>query len=375
MERRHGKELIARAIHDLSPRRSKPFVKLNCAAIPTACSKASCSDTRRAHSPERSRSGLGDSKWPTVARFFLDEIGEIPLELQTKLLRVLQEREFERWEASRHASTDARLIAATNRDLEAMVSEQKFRSDLFFRLNVFPVHVPPLREREGDIPLLVRHFTQQFSRHMKKVMERFHRHDGCLCRWITWPGTYENLFSYVWKLLREVRTRSGMSPSRSRKGGTWTGKTFNRKKRSDRNFCSLTIASKSRFRRGNQRGSVRSVRELPNRSNSLSCSTRSSLVCSSRGISLFHQGKSCTVGHFESPNPLRDRSGECALLVSEQLAFEQACRNCRTIELDRTASSAVAQIMNGTRNQFFPRARLSINSALSNPSALRFPLL
>jgi formate hydrogenlyase transcriptional activator len=128
---------------------------------------------------------------------FLDEIGEIPLELQTKLLRVLQEREFERLGSSRTLRTDARLIAATNRDLEAMVSEQKFRSDLFFRLNVFPVHVPPLRERDGDIPLLVRHFAQQFSRRMNKVIETIPSATmNALCRY-DWPGNIRELQNVI----------------------------------------------------------------------------------------------------------------------------------------------------------------------------------
>jgi formate hydrogenlyase transcriptional activator len=128
---------------------------------------------------------------------FLDEIGEVPLELQTKLLRVLQEREFERLGSSRTLRTAARLIAATNRDLEAMVSEQKFRSDLFFRLNVFPIHVPPLRERQGDIPLLVRHFTQQFSRRMKKVMDTIPSAAmDALCRY-HWPGNIRELQNVI----------------------------------------------------------------------------------------------------------------------------------------------------------------------------------
>jgi formate hydrogenlyase transcriptional activator len=128
---------------------------------------------------------------------FLDEIGEIPLELQTKLLRVLQEREFERLGSSRTLQTDARLIAATNRDLEAMVSEGKFRSDLFFRVNVFPVQVPPLREREGDIPLLVRHFAQQFSKRMNKVMETIPSTTmDALCRYY-WPGNIRELQNVI----------------------------------------------------------------------------------------------------------------------------------------------------------------------------------
>jgi formate hydrogenlyase transcriptional activator len=128
---------------------------------------------------------------------FLDEIGEIPLELQTKLLRVLQEREFERLGSSRTLRTDARLIAATNRDLEAMVSEQKFRSDLFFRLNVFPVHVPPLRKRQGDIPLLVRHFTQQFSRRMKKVVETIPSAAMDALNRYHWPGNIRELQNVI----------------------------------------------------------------------------------------------------------------------------------------------------------------------------------
>jgi formate hydrogenlyase transcriptional activator len=128
---------------------------------------------------------------------FLDEIGEVPLELQTKLLRVLQEREFERLGSSRTLRTDARLIAATNRDLEAMVNEQKFRSDLYFRVNVFPVHVPPLRERQGDIPLLVRHFTQQFSRRMNRMIETIPSAAMDVLRRYHWPGNIRELQNVI----------------------------------------------------------------------------------------------------------------------------------------------------------------------------------
>jgi formate hydrogenlyase transcriptional activator len=192
-----GKELIARAIHDLSPRRSKPFVKLNCAAIPTGLLESELFGHEKGAFTGAIAQRIGRFEVANGGTIFLDEIGEVPLELQTKLLRVLQEREFERLGSSRTLRTDARLIAATNRDLEAMVSEQKFRSDLFFRLNVFPVHVPPLRERQGDIPLLVRHFTQQFSRRMKKVMDTIPSEAmDALCRY-HWPGNIRELQNVI----------------------------------------------------------------------------------------------------------------------------------------------------------------------------------
>jgi formate hydrogenlyase transcriptional activator len=192
-----GKELVARAIHDLSPRRAKPFVKLNCAAIPTGLLESELFGHEKGAFTGAIAQRIGRFEVANGGTIFLDEVGEIPLELQTKLLRVLQEREFERLGSSRTLRTDARLIAATNRDLEGMVSEQKFRSDLFFRLNVFPVHVPPLRERDGDIPILVRHFTQQFSRRMNKVMETIPSAAmDSLCRY-HWPGNIRELQNVI----------------------------------------------------------------------------------------------------------------------------------------------------------------------------------
>jgi formate hydrogenlyase transcriptional activator len=192
-----GKELVARAIHDLSPRRAKPFVKLNCAAIPTGLLESELFGHEKGAFTGAIAQRIGRFEVANGGTIFLDEIGEIPLELQTKLLRVLQEREFERLGSSRTLRTDARLIAATNRDLEAMVSEQKFRSDLFFRLNVFPVHVSPLRERESDIPLLVRHFAQQFSKRMNKVIETIPTVTMDALSRYHWPGNIRELQNVI----------------------------------------------------------------------------------------------------------------------------------------------------------------------------------
>jgi formate hydrogenlyase transcriptional activator len=192
-----GKELIARAIHDLSPRRSKAFVKLNCAAIPTGLLESELFGHEKGAFTGAIAQRIGRFEVANGGTIFLDEIGEIPLELQTKLLRVLQEREFERLGSSRTLRTDARLIAATNRDLEGMVGEQKFRSDLFFRLNVFPIHVPPLRERQSDIPLLVRHFAQQFAKRMNKAIDTIPSATiDALCRY-HWPGNIRELQNVI----------------------------------------------------------------------------------------------------------------------------------------------------------------------------------
>jgi formate hydrogenlyase transcriptional activator len=166
-----GKELIARAVHNLSARKSNAFVKLNCAAIPTGLLESELFGHERGAFTGAIAQRIGRFELANRGTVFLDEIGEIPLELQPKLLRVLQEREFERLGSSRTLRSEGRLIAATNRDLSAMVEERTFRSDLYYRLNVFPVRVPALRERPEDIPLLVRHFVQQFSRRTGRNIE------------------------------------------------------------------------------------------------------------------------------------------------------------------------------------------------------------
>src|SRR5205823_3585112 len=188
-----GKELVARALHNLSARRASAFVKLNCAAIPTGLLESELFGHERGAFTGAIAQRAGRFELANHGTVFLDEVGEIPLELQPKLLRVLQEREFERLGSTRTIHTDARLIAATNRDLEVMVEEQKFRSDLYYRLNVFPVRVPPLRERPDDIPLLVRHFVQQFSRRTNRRIDTIPSETmNTLVRY-HWPGNIREL--------------------------------------------------------------------------------------------------------------------------------------------------------------------------------------
>jgi formate hydrogenlyase transcriptional activator len=192
-----GKELVARALHNLSPRRSNSFVKLNCAAIPTGLLESELFGHEKGAFTGAIAQRIGRFELAHRGTVFLDEIGEIPLELQPKLLRVLQEREFERLGSTRTLRSDARLIAATNRDLAAMVEEQKFRSDLFYRLNVFPVRLPPLRERPEDIPLLVSYFAQQFASRMKKRIESISSKTmSALCGY-HWPGNIRELQNVI----------------------------------------------------------------------------------------------------------------------------------------------------------------------------------
>ena len=192
-----GKEAIARAIHDLSRRKTKAFVKLNCAALPTGLMESELFGHEKGAFTGAISQRIGRFELANGGSVFLDEIGEIPLEVQPKLLRVLQEREFERLGGSKTLRTDARLIAATNRDLETMVREQKFRSDLYYRLNVFPIRVPPLRERADDIPLLVRHFDQQFGRRMGKTIETIPSETMDALVGYHWPGNIRELQNVI----------------------------------------------------------------------------------------------------------------------------------------------------------------------------------
>jgi formate hydrogenlyase transcriptional activator len=188
-----GKELIARAIHDLSPRRNHGFVKVNCAAIPLGLLESELFGHERGAFTGAIAQKIGRFEMANKGTLFLDEIGDIPLELQPKLLRVLQEQEFERLGSTRTQQVDVRVVAATNADLAPMVAEKKFRSDLYYRLNVFPIALPPLRDRRDDIPRLVRHFANKYAQRMEKHIEKISRKTmEALCRH-SWPGNIREL--------------------------------------------------------------------------------------------------------------------------------------------------------------------------------------
>jgi formate hydrogenlyase transcriptional activator len=192
-----GKELVARAIHERSARSSNAFVKLNCAAIPSGLLESELFGHERGAFTGAITQRIGRFELANHGTAFLDEIGEIPLELQPKLLRVLQEREFERLGSTRTLKTDARLIAATNRDLEECVKERIFRADLYYRLNVFPIYVPPLRDRSEDIPLLVRHFAQRYARRMNRAIDTIPLEAMEALVHHQWPGNIRELQNLI----------------------------------------------------------------------------------------------------------------------------------------------------------------------------------
>ena len=192
-----GKELVARAIHNLSGRRDHLLVKLNCAAIPTGLLESELFGHEKGAFTGAIAQKIGRFEVASHGTLFLDEVGDIPLELQPKLLRVLQEKEFERLGSTRTQRVDVRLIAATNRDLTQMVADKQFRSDLYYRLNIFPLSIPPLRERTEDIPTLVRHFVARYAREMNRKIESIPEEAMDAVSRYAWPGNIRELQNFI----------------------------------------------------------------------------------------------------------------------------------------------------------------------------------
>jgi len=203
-----GKELIARAIHDLSPRRDQPIVQLNCAAIPTGLLESELFGHERGAYTGAVASSIGRLQLANGGTLFLDEIGDLPLELQPKLLRVLQEQEFERLGSTRTIRVDVRVVAATNQNLAGMVRDKQFRADLYYRLNVFPIKLPPLRERRDDIPLLVQHFVHKFAAEMNKQIESIPDEVNDVLKLYDWPGNVRELQNFIERSV--IMTQGGM---------------------------------------------------------------------------------------------------------------------------------------------------------------------
>src|SRR5215468_10608119 len=192
-----GKELIARAIHDCSQRHTQSFVTLNCAAIPSSLFESELFGHERGAFTGANIQRAGRIELADRGTLFLDEVGDLPLELQPKLLRTLQEHTYERLGSARTKNVDVRLVAATNCDLEQMMEDKQFRRDLYYRLNVFPIYIPPLRERREDIPLLVQHFTQKYARQMRKHIDTIPESTiQKLQRW-SWPGNVRELENLI----------------------------------------------------------------------------------------------------------------------------------------------------------------------------------
>jgi formate hydrogenlyase transcriptional activator len=207
-----GKELIARAIHDHSRRKVRTFVKLNCAAIPTGLLESELFGHEKGAFTGAITQKLGRLELADQGTLFLDEVGDIPIEIQPKLLRALQEREFERLGSTHTRKVNVRLVAATNRDLEKMVANKEFRSDLYYRLNVFPIRIPPLRERREDVPLLVSYFVQKCANQMQKRIESV---PSAVMKGLTaweWPGNIRELENFIERAVILTRGKSLEAP-------------------------------------------------------------------------------------------------------------------------------------------------------------------
>jgi formate hydrogenlyase transcriptional activator len=192
-----GKELLARALHQLSARRDRPFVAVNCAAIPSGLLESELFGHERGAFTGALAQRLGRFELAHQGTLFLDEIGDLPLELQPKLLRVIQEREFERVGSARTRHADVRLVAATNRDLAPLADAGQFRADLYYRLHVFPITIPPLRQRPEDIPLLVRHFVRHYARQLRKRIDTVPAEALAALTRYQWPGNVRELQNVI----------------------------------------------------------------------------------------------------------------------------------------------------------------------------------
>jgi len=206
-----GKELIARAIHNLSTRRGCPFVKVNCAAIPFDLLESELFGHEKGAFTGAIAQKTGRFEMANNGTLFLDEIGDLPLALQPKLLRVLQEQEFERVGSGRTHRINVRLVAATHRDLTEMVAQKEFRSDLYYRLNVFPIELPPLRERRNDIPQLVSHFMRDFARRMGRPMLDIPAETMAAFTSYSWPGNVRELQNLIERAV--IRSNDGVLPN------------------------------------------------------------------------------------------------------------------------------------------------------------------
>jgi transcriptional regulator with GAF, ATPase, and Fis domain len=192
-----GKELIARAIHKSSQRAGQAFISVNCAAIPSSLFASELFGHEKGAFTGALQRRQGRFELAHSGTIFLDEIGELPAETQIALLRVLQEHQFERVGGSRVISTDVRIIAATNQDLAAAIASGKFRADLFYRLNIFPIHVPPLRNRKEDIPMLVEYFVKRYAEKARKQIKKIDKNTLKLCQSYPWPGNIRELQNII----------------------------------------------------------------------------------------------------------------------------------------------------------------------------------